>query len=633
MRGSASYSILSPAPRGWTRTEYDRVATRTSCDGRNYSGISRTFTQNSPLLSSSTTIRFVTRRPPSQSGTVCIDLHAQPQTGTDIETLTADELLAFWSGGAIEWFASWLSQLNARHTALHWWAYSSTSKNLLSSALGSRTLQLLALRNLARSGRHRQIIVLGATPGQMQSGARLLQPEFTVTLPSAVRLRLHRLAAHTLAIGRVILQAARIRGAFRFGKTPPETRCDVVLFTYLDGEFSDGWDRYFGDLSALIREQYPHLRTACIAYVYAPYRQRQREMLARATEPYLPLYGFLDNGTLLHTLARSIAATFSLGKYTAGMNNDAAAMSALLEETLVEDVSKRGYLHNLLVYHAVERMVKTLSPSRLIYPFENKSLEKALLLGARAASDHISLVGYQHTSITPRHIGLRFEAGEAAITPLPDRIVTVGRITREFLDQSGNYPDGMLVDGCALRQAWTAPLPQRLPATGCPRILLALSSSIVELVSAVEFMREVKTRRPDIEIGVRPHINFPLSALRPALRDWVRSNAADFSGSPLQDNLAWADVTAYVSSTVALESLMLGRPVIYLAIDPGHPDPLLGNPRFRWTAGTPDEFAAALDALAALDAAQRENERDAALDYVRRYLTPKSPQALAQFLQ
>ncbi|MDP1674347.1 MAG: hypothetical protein Q8L65_14715, partial [Burkholderiales bacterium] len=531
-------------------------------------------------MSTPATIRFVTRRPPPQPGAVCVDLHAQPQPGTGIETLTADELLARWSGDAVEWFAGWLGQLNARHAALDWWAYSSTSKNFLSSALGARTLQLLALRNLARSGRYRLIVVLGATPGQMRSGARLLQPEFTVTLPSTLGLGLRNLAAHALAIGRVIYQAVRIRGAFRFGTVPPETRRDVILFTYLDGEFSAGWDRYFGDLADLIRQQQPELRTACVAYVYTPYRQRLDEMLARATEPYLPLYGFLDNGELLRALGRSIAATFGLNKYSAGMDVEAAAMASLLEEALIEDVSRRGYLHNLLVHHATAAMVRTLSPSRVIYPYENKSLEKALLLGARAAGG-VRLVGYQHTSITPRHIGLRFEAGETATTPLPDRIVTVGSITRDYLEESGNYPAGRLVAGCALRQAWTAPLPSRPLAAGHPRILLALSSSIRELVSAVEFMREVKTRLPGVEIGVRPHLNFPLTILSPELRDWVRTHATDFSGSLLQDNLAWADVTAYVSSTVALESLMLGRPVIYLAIDPDTPDPLLGNPRFR----------------------------------------------------
>jgi len=584
-------------------------------------------------LSAPVTIQFVNRRPLPQPGAACVDLHGLPQPDSGIETLSADELLARWSGNAVDWFAGWLGQLNARHAALHWWTYSSTSKNFLSSALGARTLQLLALRNLARSGRYRLIVVLGATPGQMRSGSRLLQPEFKVTLPSALGPGLRNLAAHALAIGRVIYQAARIRGAFRFVTAPPETQRDVILFTYLDGEFSDGWDRYFGNLADLIRQQRQDLRTACVAYVYTPYRQRMDDMRARTTEPYLPLYGFLDNSKLLRALARSIAATFGLDKYTSGMDAEAAAMANLLKEALIEDVSKRGYLHNLLVHHATKRMVRALSPSRVIYPYENKSLEKALLLGARAASGSIRLIGYQHTSITPRHIGLRFETEEATRTPLPDRIVTVGSITRDYLEQSGNYPPGLLAAGCALRQAWTAPLPQRPLAAAHPRILLALSSSIGELVSAVEFMRDVKTRLPGIEVGVRPHLNFPLTVLPPSLRDWVRNHAIDFSGSPLQENLAWADVTAYVSSTVALESLMLGRPVIYLAIDPGNPDPLLGNPRFRWTAANTDEFVAALNALANMDAVRQETERDAALDYVRSYLTPKSPQAIAQFLQ
>ncbi|MEQ1837074.1 MAG: hypothetical protein ABL858_01845, partial [Candidatus Nitrotoga sp.] len=442
-----------------------------------------------------------------------------------------------------------------------------------------------------------------------------------------------------LAILRTIFQAIRIWGAFQLlrarrhtpgSQQPPQ---DIVLFTYVDGPLDSGGDRYFGDLPSRIHEREPASRTAYVAYVYTPYRKRLREITSVSPTPYLPLYQFLSSGDLLQAVGQTVGATFLRNANLGASHADAEAMKDLLREALLEDVSKRGYLDNLLVYAGTARMIRCLSPRIVIYPYENKSLEKALLLAARAASPKTKLIGYQHTSITPRHIGLRFGITEAARTPLPDRIVTVGNITRSYLEHFGNYPPGILATGCALRQSWEAPFLQKPFARERPKVLLALSSSVGELVSTLEFMRQVKERLPGLELGVRPHINFPLQLLPAALREWVKHSAIDLTGTRLRENLAWADLTAYVSSTVALESLMMGRPVIYLQIDPSNPDPLLGDARFRWSAGNVDAFLDALSSLAALNPEQIDVMRNQGVDYVRNYLTPRSTEAIASFLQ
>ncbi len=596
------------------------------------------FTSGSRGLSTARFIHFVANRPDAQPAAIYVNLGTSSTQTIDAgyvpETLAAHELIAKWSEGAMGWFANWIGEMNERNADLRWWAYSSTAKNFLSSALGSRVLEVLAIRNLARSGHYRHIYVRGATPGQMRSISGLLHPEFSVKLPMAVYLKTRETASFFLAILRTIFQAIRIWGAFQTLRANTQQRSqDVVLLTYVDGPFDSGGDRYFGDLPALIRTREPATRIVYVAYVYTPYHKRLRDMSFISPTPYIPLYQFLSGGDLLQAVGQTVSAAFTRNADLGTSHMDAEAMKDLLREALLEDVSKRGYLHNLLVYLSAARMIRALSPRIVVYPYENKSLEKALLLGVRAVSPTTRLIGYQHTSITPRHVGLRFGIKEAAKTPLPDRIVTVGNVTRSYLENFGNYPAGMLVTGCALRQIWEAPLPRKPLASERPKVLLSLSSSVGELISALEFMRQVKERLPGLELGVRPHINFPLQTLPSALQEWVKRSAIDLTGTKLRANLAWADITAYVSSTVALESLMMGVPVIYLRIDPSNPDPLLGNVRFRWCAGNVDEFLAALSSLAALETDQIDMQRNEAIDYVRSYLAPKSPQAVAPFLQ
>lgn len=588
-------------------------------------------------MSTARYIQFISNRPDTQPAAIYVNLEADTPTidaGRGLETLESHELILKWSGEAPEWFSDWIGELNERNADLRWWAYASTAKNWLSSALGSRVLEVLAIRNLAHSGQYRHIHIRGATDGQISSMSRLLRPAFSVRLPGAMYLGIKGFFRHVLAILRTIFQAIRIWAAFQFlRRNNRQGHQDIVVVTYVDGPLESEWDRYFGDLPTLIREQAPSKRIVYVAYVYTPYRKRLQDISSVSPTPYIPLFQFLNAGDLLRAVGQTIGATFLRHANLGTSNVHAEAMKDLLKEALMEDVSKRGYLHNLLVYFSTVRMTRELSPKTVIYPYENKSLEKELLIGVRTASATTGLIGYQHTSITPRHIGLQFGKNEAARTPLPDRIVTVGNITRNFLESTGNYPAGMLVTGCALRQVWEAPLPQKPFALERPKVLLSLSSSIGELISALAFMRQVKERLPGLELGVRPHINFPLRTLPSELLGWVNRNAIDLSGTKLHENIAWADHTVYVSSTVALESLMVGRPVIYLKIDPSNPDPLLGNVRFRWYAENVDEFLGALSSFAKLEASQIDMLRNEAIDYVRNYLAPKSREAVASFLQ
>ena len=135
------------------------------------------------------------------------------------------------------------------------------------------------------------------------------------------------------------------------------------------------------------------------------------------------------------------------------------------------------------------------------------------------------------------------------------------------------------------------------------------------------------------ELGIRPHINFPLHLLPRNLRQWSAVHARDFSGTPLTDNIAWCDLTAYVSSTVALESLMAGKPAVNFRVaDTLDPDPVLGDPALHWRADDVDGFAKALDSIRALTAhRQRELAADAAA-YVRSYLTPPCDECIRLFM-
>ncbi len=256
-----------------------------------------------------------------------------------------------------------------------------------------------------------------------------------------------------------------------------------------------------------------------------------------------------------------------------------------------------------------------------------------LLMGINRTGFKPKTIGYQHTSITPRHLTLLFELGEAERTPLPTKIVTVGEINRKYLETYGNYPEGIINAGCALRQKWAKPFSRDVGTAMPIRLLLALSSSKKELIKSVMFFMEVKKCLPKLELGIRAHNNFPISLLPETIRDWVPINAIDFTDTALENNLEWCSVTAYISSTVALESLIRGRPIVCFSIgDVISPNPVMGDPSFYWVVNAAKEMVNILSYIHEMPIDEYKKKSSQAIEYVHDYLSSVDKSCLQQFI-
>jgi len=500
-------------------------------------------------------------------------------------------------------FVAWLGSLNRANAALSWWAYTSTAKNLLSSPLGEACLGMLALGDFLSRTEAARVYVTGFRPAQAGAPVPALEP-----------------------LARLLWQFARMLALCCTGRlrAPEGNAPQTVIFTYVDASFRGGPDAFFGTLAQQLPANARH-----VAFVHSGYRAALPKLAASG---YAPLFGSLRLGDLLWALKISLCAWWRAARFDGGRLGSIPA-SALLRHALRWDMGRGGYFYNLLVHRAALRLFSKWRPRWLLYPYENKSLEKMLLLAARAASPQTTIVGYQHTSITRRHATLLFAPGEAAATPLPDRIVTAGEVTRRYLETHGRYPSGIFATGCALRQQRAAPLERRAPGGTTIRLLLALSSSRRELVDAVALCRHAVETAPGIELAIRTHPEFPLALLPRDMAAWAQDHARDFFGTPLPENLEWCDAVVYASSTVALEALGRGRPVINLVLsDAIDPDPVLDPVDLHWKADGVAALIAAAREIAGLDAADFERRRTQALGYVDEYLRAPTAQALGTFL-
>lgn len=487
-------------------------------------------------------------------------------------------------------FADFIAELSRANAGPDWWTLSLPGKNPLTLPLAARALALDAL---------------GARP----------------VAPSGLKRLLNRLtpAGPVAGLARAALSLLRAR---RFGRiTPPEN--PAVFFTFFGANSFDGAGRYrdmfFGPLidEAARRGLAPLVWGAGTAHARPG---------PEGGPVCVPLDYFLGWGDLWRVFRKALALRAS-GFYLRGEKKlGGLDLTELLQDELDENLNSSRLFSDLWYGACAQALLRRVTPQAVYYPFENLARERSFLSVFRERAPHARVIGYQHASLTTSHLNFLLGRGEADILPLPDRIVTTGTATREFLRDWGRFPESLLRAGCALRQEPATAAP-RDPEPGRFRLLVAAATSASELSGILRLLEDAyASGLPEgLEIVLRPHPLFPLAG--PA-----RFPFQDGSSGPLSARIQEADAVAYVSSTAGIEALANGVPAI--GLDLGHPfgiDPLAEMKDLKWTARDGAGLRDAVELARALAPEERARLRVLARLYAARYLTAPSPETLEAF--
>lgn len=387
--------------------------------------------------------------------------------------------------------------------------------------------------------------------------------------------------------------------ARRFFVKPAAPGCDVLLFTLGDNPARNATDAYFGDLAKTLAEQCRVITVYLAPGVRTRFRQRAAA---------LPLETFLTPADALHAWTAARTRDY----YSASESPDDALIAYLrAREHASGDVFMQGLMASMF-----ERMLATLKPATLVYPFENRNWEKKLLGAARRQG--VRCVGYQHSSITPRHLALSDNAGLAEPGALPDEIVTCGEITAELIAARMPQARARVRVGTALRA-------QRL-ALASPEawgVLAPISSSRAEAWEILRLLHELGSDSTT-PIVVRTHPTIPIDDLYAQFR-WPAHVRLSRNRS-LTDDFAATSLVAYSSSTVALEGMLYGRLPVFLDIgDIPSGNPIHGEHDFLFRAATGPELREILEQIRDFTTAQLAGLREQARAYAERYLVESTP--------
>ena len=312
---------------------------------------------------------------------------------------------------------------------------------------------------------------------------------------------------------------------------------------------------------------------------------------------------------------------------------DKIDVTKILYFEIKRECASKHYFLNLLEYFCTKSILNKIKIKHIIYPFEHRSWESMLIYAVKEKNMNIKITGYQHTSIAPKHTNMILGKGESKHIILPDKIICMGKITKNILKEMGNIPADILEIGCAMRQKM--PKREKLLKGRKNQIknILAVSTDPDDYMKMLEFLSHPFYENVPLKIKLRPH---PLVFIKktPCKISKLSNNIEIDQNSDLETSLDWADVVLYSSSTVSLEALQRGIPVIYL--DSGDclcPDPLFESDNLKWKISSPDGIEKVIEIIQNTTQNTFQQAKMKAMEYASKYIYYPNKERMEVFIK
>lgn len=396
-------------------------------------------------------------------------------------------------------------------------------------------------------------------------------------------------------------------------------RSMILLYTWIDGRCfaKEGTfqDPYTGRLEALLTRQGHLVRRL------TPLQLGIRSGLLHRLKPFSAQFLVAPRYATASDIARAAGSWFWIEAIPHVRRFQGTDCAPLLWREVLREWGALEFSSCRLWYLCVQRLARQIRASvrLVIYPFENHPWEKMLCLAFRAEAPEVSLVGYQHSCVSPLLLNYGLGQGELDGVHLPDVVVANGPLSCALLHEAGWRPPHVRNGGALRYEYLLSPGSRCRKRAGTPpRVLITLPLSQAQAAALVQDLVDVFSAPLDIsgwgrvEFVLKGHPRLPM-------RKWLTSRRSlpvwcSVTKDPL--GALWQDVDAvlYTPPTASwLEAYAAGLPVVKYVGELLDTDPTGWSPDGAVARCSRDTVRSTLERLlgdgpVSVNAAQRQRE-------------------------
>jgi len=224
----------------------------------------------------------------------------------------------------------------------------------------------------------------------------------------------------------------------------------------------------------------------------------------------------------------------------------------------------------LAVYFVAKRLMTAHKFKRLIYPYEEKGLERAIIKARSQVSPSTKLIGFAHAVHNQGHLYLRSK------TPKPDLIATTGNGPLHWLKSWAHVDAKRLVLFGSPR--FSDPSPKKRDPKARLRVLVLIGQGY-EPGNLANYVEEDPSLFKDCEVLLRRYPYGWHDAQKEGIKR-LQELGVDLKtdDAPLKQQIHWCDVALFSSTSAGIEAMLNGRIAIYTDLnDIFVLDPVLGR--------------------------------------------------------
>jgi len=471
----------------------------------------------------------------------------------------------------------WIDELNRRYgDDLQWWFGAVSSRNIYYSSLFQACCYLEVLRELWDSQKRRPKLVVVESLSLARAILKwAAEKDITVDIVCSIKPRLKFLMQPLFSFLRWVkflvilflrcLAAYFTRKIYKPGNT--DLSCSVLLGTTIhneslsdDGTFTD---RYFPYLHEYLHGK--QMKTTIFPFFYGFHysyfsiykRMRQSSTKFIIREDFLRFTDYLSTlVSPLKLLWRKIALTpfrgFDLSDI---IRHDQRIFSASM------------VLEPMLIYRSLLRMKDAgLKSASILIWYENRSIDRAVVAGARQAFPQTKITGAQMFLHSPNFLSLYPSESEVEAGLTPDLLLQTSQYQ---CNVASSFTKSISCQSAAALRYAHVFSSEDTPALNAERsaksILIVLPFDIAKSVELLEVLKSVIGQlHDDICILIKNHPDYGIDDLRSAFAaDGWPGRFEVFTGS-LSEVLNRASIVISSTSSAMIEAMAKGIPAIFL---------------------------------------------------------------------